>query len=106
EAFGYYGRFWASSEPDLGGPFILQNLLLLAAPPFIAATMYMSFGSITIALEGAKDALISPRWLTKIYVLIDIGCVVTQVMGAVLPASGDPSAVALSKKVLIGGLIT
>ncbi|CAK7225372.1 hypothetical protein SEUCBS140593_005882 [Sporothrix eucalyptigena] len=53
-----------------------------------------------------KEALISPRWLTKIYVLIDIGCVVSQIIGAVLPASGDPSSIALSKKVLLGGLIT
>ncbi|CAK7221779.1 hypothetical protein SBRCBS47491_004644 [Sporothrix bragantina] len=68
--------------------------------------MYMTYGRITIALGAAKDAFISPRWLTKIYVLIDIGCIVTQIMGSVLPASGNPSSIELSKKVLIGGLIT
>lgn len=106
EVFGYYGRTWSSNNPDIAGPFILQNLLLLASPPFLAATIYMSYGRIITGIRAQKYSLISPRWMTKIYVLIDIGCVVSQVMGSVLPASGEQSSIELSKKILLGGLIT
>ncbi|KIW99503.1 uncharacterized protein Z518_11242 [Rhinocladiella mackenziei CBS 650.93] len=77
EAFGYYGRAWASDNPDSASPFIMQNLLILSSPPFLAATIYMTLGRIITALEAQRHALISTRWLTKIYVLIDIGCIVT-----------------------------
>ncbi|OAQ76569.1 rta1 domain-containingprotein [Purpureocillium lilacinum] len=106
EAFGYYGRCRSSDTPDVAGPFILQNLLILASAPFIAATMYMTLGRIIVAMNARRHALISPRWLTKIYILIDIGCVATQVIGSVLPASGEESAIELSKQILLGGLIT
>lgn len=65
----------------------------------------MSYGRIIIGIKAQEYALISPRWLTKIYVLIDIGCVISQVMGSVLPASGEQSSIELSKKILLGGLI-
>lgn len=83
----------------------MQNLLLLAGAPMLAATIYMSTGRIIMALDARQFTLISPRWLTKLYVLIDIGAVATQLIGSVLPASGDPSAIELSKKIILGGLI-
>lgn len=84
----------------------MQNLLILAAAPMLAATLYMSCGRTIMALDARRYTLISPRWLTKIYVLIDIGAVATQLVGSVLPASGTESAIELSKKVILGGLIT
>ncbi|PKS08367.1 hypothetical protein jhhlp_005311 [Lomentospora prolificans] len=105
EVFGYFGRAQASDEPDKVGPFILQNLLLLSAAPLIAATIYMILGRILTALDAGHHSIISPRWMTKLYVLIDIGCLVTQLAGSVLPASGDPSAIKLSRSLIIGGLI-
>ncbi|KAH8885783.1 RTA1-domain-containing protein [Thozetella sp. PMI_491] len=106
EAFGYYGRAWSSDEPDLAGPFILQNILILGSAPLLAASVYMSFGRIIVSLGAQKYALISPRWVTKLYVLIDIGAWVSQVFGSVIPASGDPSSIDLGRKVVLGGLIT
>ncbi|KAM5355245.1 hypothetical protein ACJ41O_001891 [Fusarium nematophilum] len=75
ETFGYYGRALSHDEPERSGPFILQNVLLLAGPPFLAATIHGS------------------RWLTKIYVLIDIGCICSQFIGALMPVSGDADSV-------------
>jgi hypothetical protein len=84
----------------------MQNLLLLASPPFIAATIYMTFGRICRTLDANKLAIISPRWLTKIYVLIDIICIISQFVGTVMPASGEPSTIEMSKKIVLAGLIT
>jgi hypothetical protein len=95
----------ASDEPAEVGPYIMQNLLILAAAPMLAATIYMSTGRIILALDARQYTLIGPRWLTKIYVLIDIGAVVTQLIGSILPASGDASALELSRKIILGGLI-
>lgn len=95
----------AATEPTKLGPWIMQNLLLLASPPFIAATIYMTFGQVCRALDANKLAVINPRWLTKIYVLIDIVCIISQFAGTVMPASGDPDAIELSKKIVLAGLI-
>ncbi|OKL58806.1 hypothetical protein UA08_05739 [Talaromyces atroroseus] len=105
ELFGYYGRARASDNPNLVGPWIQQNMLIFVSPPFLAATVYMSLGRMITALDAKEHSLISPRWLTKIYVLVDIVCVITQLIGTALPASGDASAIALSKKILLAGLI-
>ncbi|KAI2639032.1 hypothetical protein GGS26DRAFT_543652 [Hypomontagnella submonticulosa] len=65
----------------------------------------MSLGHIATAI-GARDNLpISSRLLDLVYVLIDIGRLVTQLIGSVLPASGDAHAIELSKQIILGGLI-
>lgn len=106
ETFGYYGRALASDRPAEVGPFIMQNILLLAGAPFLAASIYMSFGRTVTALEAQRYSFISVRWMTKLYVLIDLGCIVTQFIGSILPASGDPSAIQEAQKILIAGLVT
>ncbi|KAI1365963.1 RTA1-domain-containing protein [Xylaria arbuscula] len=105
EIFGYYGRALSHDSPDVVGPWILQNLLLLTAPPLISATIYMTLGRLVVAVDGRRSLPISPRLLTPLYVLIDLGVVGTQLAGSVLPASGEPSAIELSEKLVLGGLI-
>ncbi|KAG4434442.1 hypothetical protein IFR05_010082 [Cadophora sp. M221] len=106
ETFGYYGRALASDQPDKVGPFILQNLLILVATPFLAASVYMSLGRVITALDAQRHSVINIRWMTKIYVLVDFGCIVSQFIGATIPASGDPDAIKKARIILLGGLIT
>lgn len=79
-------------------------MLILAAAPLLSATIYMTLGRFTRALEAREYAIISPRWVTKIYVLIDIGSFVCQIMGTAMQASGDPSGMKLGMNLVIGGL--
>ena len=65
----------------------------------------MTLGRLVVAVDGRRCLPISPRLLTPLYVLIDLGVVGTQLAGSVLPASGEPSAIELSKKLVLGGLI-
>ncbi|KAI9738719.1 MAG: hypothetical protein M1834_008224 [Cirrosporium novae-zelandiae] len=81
ETFGYYGRAWSHESPHNFKAYVLQNLLILVAPPFLAATIYMSLGRIIRSLDGEKYAIIRPRWLTKIFVLSDVICFITQMGG-------------------------
>ncbi|KAM0200462.1 hypothetical protein ACHAQI_011661 [Fusarium lateritium] len=105
EIFGYFGRAQAHDDPDEAGPFILQNVLLLAGTPFLAATIYMSLRRVATALDSQHLSFLSLRWMTKLYVLIDIGCIASQFIGAIIPASGDPEAVAKGRTILIIGLV-
>ncbi|KAM0342547.1 hypothetical protein ACHAPU_009398 [Fusarium lateritium] len=105
EIFGYLGRAQAHDDPAVTGPFILQNVLLLAGTPFLAATIYMSLRRVATALDSQHLSFVSLRWMTKLYVLIDIGCIASQFIGAIIPASGDPDAIAKGRTILITGLV-
>jgi hypothetical protein len=96
----------ASDNPEKVGPFIIQNLLILVATPLLAASVYMGLGRIIIALDAQRHSIINIRWMTKIYVLIDFGCIVSQFIGASLPASGDPASIKNARIILLSGLIT
>jgi hypothetical protein len=61
ELFGHYGRALSHDQPDVVGPWIMQNLLILAAAPMLAATLYMSAGRIITALDARQYTLVSPR---------------------------------------------
>lgn len=65
----------------------------------------MTLGRIIVALSAERHSMISPRWLAKIYVLIDVGVLGSQVAGTVLPASGDATIIQTSRNVILAGLI-
>lgn len=66
----------------------------------------MSLGRIITALNAQRYSVISIRWMTKLFVLVDIGCIASQFAGSILPASGDPQAIKNARIILIAGLIT
>ncbi|KAB5536231.1 RTA1 like protein-domain-containing protein [Coniochaeta sp. 2T2.1] len=119
EVFGYLERSRAHSQPTVLEPWILQNMLLLVAPPLLAATVYMSYGRITSALNredrsGRKSRGCCARCCyslcctcspTKGYVLLDIVALFTQLIGTVLPASGTEEGRRLSKIIVLVGLL-
>ena len=50
----------------------MQSLLLLLAPAFFAASIYMSLARITQSIGAEDRCFISPRWLTRIFVTGDV----------------------------------
>ncbi|KAI0457370.1 putative RTA1 domain protein [Xylaria acuta] len=102
ELFGYYGRALPHNEPDVVGPWILQNLLILATPPLLAASITRRLAT---AVGARSYPPVNPKLLTPLYVPIDIGTLATQLAGSVLPASGKPSDIELSRKLVLGGLV-
>ncbi|KAF7941689.1 uncharacterized protein EAE97_006526 [Botrytis byssoidea] len=105
ETFGYYGRSKCHDNISDIGPWILQMILILGAPTFLAASVYMTLARLTVALGAEEHSMISPRWLTKIYVLIDVLCFFSQFLGAGVQASGDATVISVGNKVILGGLI-
>jgi hypothetical protein len=104
EAFGYYGRAWSHNNIRNGSPYLLQMMLILASAPLLAASIYMTLGRFTRALEAEDYAILGTRWITKIYVLIDIGSFVCQIMGSAMQANGDDAGRQMGSKLVIGGL--
>ncbi|OAG11398.1 putative RTA1 domain protein [Paraphaeosphaeria sporulosa] len=104
EAAGYYGRAWSHSNIRSGSPYLLQLMLILASAPLLAASIYMILGRLIRALDATHHAVLSPRWTTKIYVLIDIGSFVTQLMGTAMQASGDAAGAKTGNTIVVAGL--
>lgn len=79
-------------------------MLILASAPLIAATVYMTLGRLIRALDAEELAVLSPRWTTKIYVLIDIVSFLCQLAGSAMQASGDIEGVKTGNTVVMAGL--
>ena len=84
EFVGYTARAISSSEsPHLTlGPYVVQTLLLLVAPPLFAASIYMILGRIILSVDAEPYSLIRRKWLTKIFVISDVICFFIQLAGA------------------------
>lgn len=104
EAAGYYARAWSHQNIRIGTPYLIQLMLILASAPLLAATIYMTLGRLIRALDAVEHAFLSPRWTTKIYVLIDIVSFVCQMMGTAMQASGDPAGIKTGNTIVVAGL--
>lgn len=105
ETFGYYGRFWSHQSPHDFGAYSLQFLLILVAPIFLAATIYMSLGRIIQALHADKLAAIRPKWRTKLFIFFDIICFLVQMAGAGMQITTSESMRSTGRIVVIIGLV-
>ncbi|KAF5694912.1 Rtm1p-like protein [Fusarium denticulatum] len=105
EATAYWFRSRSHDNLRQTLPFLIQNLLVLVAPPFLAATIYMSLGRITRALKAQEASLISLRWITKLFVLVDLICFATQTAGAIMSGSEDLDEAKRGQTIIIGGLV-
>lgn len=83
ETVGYIGRLLSSIEaPDFTkGPYIMQSALILIAPAFLAASIYMTLGRIIQMLDAEQSSVIKLRWLTKIFVAGDVLSFLMQASG-------------------------
>ncbi|KAF8854727.1 RTA1-domain-containing protein [Acephala macrosclerotiorum] len=104
ESLGYAGRAINGKEsPDWKTrPYIMQSLLLLLAPAFFAATIYMILGRIITLISGESRSVIKVKWLAKIFVSGDILSFLTQSGGGAILARATTS----SKQKLGSWIIT
>lgn len=63
------------------GPYVMQNVLVLIAPAFMAASIYMILGRIILLTDGDSHSLIRRRWITKIFVTGDVASLLMQSSG-------------------------
>ncbi|KPM43313.1 hypothetical protein AK830_g3243 [Neonectria ditissima] len=106
EFIGYIGRLMGAMQ-DVGcwtlGPYVMQNLLILIAPAFMAASIYMILGRIIQLTEGEQYALIRQRWLTKTFVLGDVTSLLLQASGGGMMAINHDIG-KIGEKIIVIGL--
>ncbi|KAJ5499098.1 RTA-like protein [Penicillium expansum] len=105
EAFGYYGRAWSHKSRTEISSWALQEMLILCAPPLIAATIYMVLGRVIRSLGAEHLVSLSPKKITVIFVLNDVLTFCTQLGGAGVQVTGDANIMAIGKKIVLAGLI-
>lgn len=104
EAAAYYFRSRSHDDIRRTLPFIIQNLLLLSAPPFLAATIYMSPRRIARVLE-AEHLTVGRRWTTKIFIVVDVACFATQVAGSIMSGSENANEAINGRATILAGLV-
>ncbi|KAJ5960820.1 uncharacterized protein N7479_007970, partial [Penicillium vulpinum] len=107
EAFGYLARYASAEEaPDFTTkPYIAQSLMLLLAPAFFAASIYMILGRIIRLLNADSCSLVRPSWLTKIFVTGDVlSFFIQSGGGGLLATAKDESKVSLGNNMIVAGL--
>lgn len=71
----------------------------------MAATVYMVLGRLVLVLQGEKNAIIKPRWITKVFVTGDVLSFFTQGAGAgLLSAAKTQTDVNKANYIIVGGL--
>ena len=63
------------------GAYAMQSALILIAPAFLAASIYMTLGRIISMLKAEPYSVIGLRWLTKIFVTGDVLSFLMQASG-------------------------
>jgi hypothetical protein len=87
------------------GPYIIQSLLILLAPAFFAASIYMVLGRIIRLTDGESHSIIRASWLTKVFVAGDVLSFLAQSSGGGLMAKAKTASdVKLGQNVITAGL--
>ncbi|KNG91179.1 RTA1 domain protein [Aspergillus nomiae NRRL 13137] len=105
ETFGYYGRAWSHNNRTLISSWALQQMLILCAPPFVAATIYMVLSRIIRAFDAEHLSPMRTKRITVLFVLNDIICFLTQLGGAGVQITGDAQVMDIGRKVVLVGLV-
>lgn len=104
EVVGYVGRAMSAKDQWALTPYIIQSMLLLIAPAFFAASVYMILGRIILATDGEKHSVVRKLWLTKIFVTGDVISLLAQSAGGGIMSSGSLSTMHTGEKIVVFGL--
>jgi hypothetical protein len=106
ECVGYIGRVIMNDNPwsDIG--FNIQIVLLIFAPSFLAAGIYLTLKHIVIQF-GSEWSRLRPAWYTYIFIGCDITSLAMQSAGGALAATADPgdSLQDVGTNLMIAGII-
>ncbi|KAJ5880674.1 Protein RTM1 [Penicillium subrubescens] len=104
ECAGYIARIFSHFDTKALGPYIVQTMLILVAPPLFAASIYMTLGRVIVALNCHQYSVVPVRFLTKIFVVGDVISFLLQCGGGGYMAAGSLSAMNIGANIVIGGL--
>jgi hypothetical protein len=89
ETIGFGARAAGHSNMNILGPYLIQALLILLAPIFFAASVYMILSRLIRATAAETYSIVRVGWVTKIFVGGDIACFLIQALGAGMLSGAD-----------------
>ncbi|KAH7070307.1 RTA1 like protein-domain-containing protein [Paraphoma chrysanthemicola] len=89
ECVGYVGRVMMNNNPWNDMAFNIQVVLLIFAPSFLAAGIYLTLKHIVLQF-GADWSRLRPGWYTWIFVCCDVSSLAMQSAGGAMAAMADP----------------
>lgn len=106
EAVGYAGRVMMNNDPFSEVGFNLQICLLIIAPAFVSAGIYLTLKHIVISF-GESWSRLRPAWYTYIFITGDIISLVLQGAGGGIAATADDgsSLLDVGTNLMIAGVI-
>ncbi|KAL4926193.1 RTA1 domain-containing protein [Aspergillus undulatus] len=104
EAGGYFARIFSHYDTLALGPYIVQTMLILVAPPLFAASIYMTLGRLIVKLRAESLSLIPVKYLTKVFVVGDVISFLLQCGGGGYMAAGTLEAMDNGETIVIVGL--
>ncbi|KAF4969834.1 hypothetical protein FSARC_2992 [Fusarium sarcochroum] len=105
EVIGLASRAQSREDVSAKGPYIMQSLLILLAPIWFAASIYMFLGRLILASGYCHLSLIRTNWLSKIFVTGDVICFLVAGAGAgMLVNAESKSSQTNGKNIVLGGL--
>ncbi|RAH65223.1 RTA1 domain-containing protein [Aspergillus aculeatinus CBS 121060] len=108
EGVGYIGRLMLHANPWNNGGFIIQTLLLIVSPSFLAAALYLTVKTIVLTC-GPQFSLLNPKLYTWLFIICDAIGFCTQLAGGGLQATaangkGSESTVRVGTNIMIAGI--
>ncbi|KAM0192330.1 hypothetical protein ACHAPI_008276 [Fusarium lateritium] len=89
EIAGLAARIYSCNHLSDQGSYGAQILLILLAPIFFAASIYMFLGRLIASADHSRLCGIRTRWLSKFFVVGDVLCFLIQLCGAGIFVSAD-----------------
>ncbi|KAM0751598.1 hypothetical protein T439DRAFT_324786 [Meredithblackwellia eburnea MCA 4105] len=93
EEVGYIFRILSHYQPFLVINFVIQYFMIVCAPVFFAAALYLSLGLIVNStLKGEQLLPVSAKLIVPLFLSVDVICTVLQVTGAALIGASESAA--------------
>lgn len=105
QVVGYVSRSLSHDHSQLLGPYIISSIVILVAPAFFAATIYMILGRVIRLLNATHLSPVRVNLLTKLFVLGDIFSFSVQSVGAQAQTGKDLDKQRFGRILIIAGLI-
>lgn len=104
EILGWSGRYWSSQNPVNRDAFTIQIVLTIFSPVFLTAAIYNILGKL-ISIMGEQYSRIAPKTYLKIFITIDVLCLLVQSGGGGIASGTSNSALHLGTDILLAGIV-
>jgi hypothetical protein len=106
ECGGYVGRVLMNNNPWNDMAFNIQIVLLIFAPSFLAAGIYLTLKHVVLQF-GEEWSRLRPNWYTYVFIACDVSSLAMQSAGGAMAAMADPgeSIGDIGTNLMIAGII-